>query len=60
MELRQYFEKIDRIVLRDVKVLTEEVFSFLCVLIIVPFHIALLLLRIMIPWLVPILTKEDA
>jgi len=60
MQLKEYFEKVDETVLSDVRKLAEEIFSFACVLIIVPMHVILLLFRIMIPWLIPFITKEEA
>ena len=60
MELKEYFQEVDRIILSDVRKLAEELFSFACVLIIVPMHVVLLLFRIMIPWLIPFTTKEEA
>ena len=59
MNLNKYMAHIDAIVMRDVRILAEEVFSFVCVLIVVPLHILLLLLRIMFPWMIPFITKEE-
>ena len=58
--MNNYLEKIDRAVIQDSKTLLEESLSFVCVLIIVPIHITILLLRIMFPWLIPFITKEES
>jgi len=59
MNLNEYFRKIDTSIMVDCRKLVEEVFSFMCVLLIVPLSILLLLSRIMFPWLNPFITKEE-
>jgi len=55
----KYSEKIDAIVMRDTRKLVNECISLACVLIMVPAHIIILFFRIMFPWLIPFITKED-
>ena len=54
-----YLEKIDAIVMRDTRLLKDECISLACVLIMVPAHIVILCFRIMFPWMIPFITKED-
>ena len=55
----KYLEKIDKIVMRDLRLLANECLSLACVLIMVPAHIIILFFRIMFPWMIPFITKED-
>jgi len=58
--MSNYSEKIDKIVFDDLKLLGWEAKNFALVLLFVPAHMLWLLFRIMFPWLIPLLTKEDA
>ena len=57
--MSKYLEKVDTIVTRDLQKLVDECISLACVLIMVPAHIIILFFRIMFPWLIPFITKED-
>jgi hypothetical protein len=57
--MSSYSEKIDKIVFGDLKLLGWEAKNFALVLLFVPAHMCWLLFRIMFPWLIPLLTKED-
>jgi hypothetical protein len=59
MNLSEYFSKVDTSVMNDCRALVSEIFSFTCVLIVVPLEILVLLCRIMFPWLMPFITKEE-
>ena len=56
----KYLDKIDKIIMSDVRKLINETLALVAVMLTVPLHIFWLLLRIMFPWLIPLLTKEDA
>ena len=60
MNKEKYFRLIDLAVMRDSRLLVSEIYSLVCVLIIVLAHIIILFFRIMFPWLIPLLTKEEA
>ena len=57
--MNKYLEKIDTIIMRDIRLLRDECISLACVLIMVPAHIIILFFRIMFPWMIPFITKED-
>ena len=58
--MNNYAEKVDKIVFNDLKLLGWEAKNLAMVLLFVPWHMCWLLLRIMFPWLIPFITKEDA
>ena len=58
--MSKYLEKIDKIVMADLNTLLYEAKNFAMVLVFIPLHLIWLLFRIMFPWLIPLLTKEDA
>ena len=60
MNSSEYLSKVDTSVMNDCRTLGSEIFSFVCVLIVVPLQIVVLLCRIMFPWLTPFITKEEA
>ena len=58
--MRDYLIRVDKIITTDLTKLRFEVGAFITVLLFVPIHIAWLLLRIMFPWVIPFITKEEA
>ena len=58
--MSNYWEKLDKSILKDSKLLLDETLSLMAVLILVPLHITWLCIRIMFPWMIPLLTKEEA
>ena len=58
--MSNYSEKIDKIVFGDLKLLGWEAKNLAMVLLFVPLHMCWLCFRIMFPWLIPFITKEDA
>ena len=55
-----YSEKIDEVVMRDLKYLGWEAKNLAMVLLFVPLHMLWLCFRIMFPWLIPFVTKEES
>ena len=58
--MSNYSEKIDKIVFDDLKLLGWEAKNLAMVLLFVPLHMLWLCLRIMFPWLIPFVTKEES
>jgi hypothetical protein len=58
--MNNYSKRVDEIVMRDLKYLGWEAKNLAMVLLFVPAHMCWLCFRIMFPWLIPLLTKEDA
>ncbi len=58
--MSKYLEKLDVIIMSDLKTLAWEAKNFALVLLFVPAHMLWLLFRIMFPWLIPFVTKEES
>ena len=58
--MRDYLNRVDKIITTDLVKLKYEVGAFITVILFVPLHIAWLLLRIMFPWMIPFITEEEA
>ena len=58
--MNNYAEKVDKIVFNDLKLLGWEAKNLALVLSFVPLHMCWLCIKIMFPWLIPFITKEES
>ena len=58
--MNNYFKKIDKIIMTNFYNLIWEVKNLALVLSFVPLHMCWLCIKIMFPWLIPFITKEES